>query len=410
MLCIVWNIKKTRIVKGEIRLIYFDSAATSWPKPPEVWQAMEHFIREVGASPGRAGHKKTVEANRIVDETRQLLADLFNVGDHHRMIFTLNATDSLNLAIKGLLRPGDHVVTSSMEHNSVTRPLHTLESYGVQVTKVQCDSRGNIDVHEIEKAIRPNTRAIVMTHASNVTGTIMPVEEVGRIAARHQVRFVMDAAQTAGLLDIDVKKLNISILTFPGHKSLLGPQGTGGLYIREGVQLMTLREGGTGSGSETPTQPDMLPEKYECGTLNAVGIAGLGAGVKFLRRVGIAKIRGHEMKLTKRFLEGAAKINGLHIYGPGDLENRVPVVSFRIDGYKAGEVGDLLDKKYTIACRAGLHCAPDAHRTLGTFEEKLVRFSFSYFNKPEEVDFALNALQEIAAASPLVVATLPAGR
>ncbi|WP_333871643.1 aminotransferase class V-fold PLP-dependent enzyme, partial [Desulforamulus putei] len=379
------------------------SAATSWPKPPEVWQAMEQFIREVGASPGRAGHKQTVEANRIVDETRQLLADLFNVGDHQRIIFTLNATDSLNLAIKGLLRSGDHVITSSMEHNSVTRPLYTLEFYGVQVTKVQCDNQGNIDVNEIEKAIRANTRAIVMTHASNVTGTVMPVEEVGRIAARHRIHFVVDAAQTAGLLDIDVKKLNISILTFPGHKSLLGPQGTGGLYIREDVQLRTLREGGTGSGSETPAQPDMLPEKYESGTLNAVGIAGLGAGVKFLRKVGLAKIREHELRLTRRFLEGAAQIKGLHIYGPEDMEKRVPVVSFRIDGYKAGQVGNLLDKEYNIACRAGLHCAPDAHRTLGTFEEKLVRFSFSYFNKPEEVDFALHALGKIAAERPLEV-------
>ncbi|SHE79921.1 cysteine desulfurase family protein [Desulforamulus putei DSM 12395] len=384
-------------------MIYFDSAATSWPKPPEVWQAMEQFIREVGASPGRAGHKQTVEANRIVDETRQLLADLFNVGDHQRIIFTLNATDSLNLAIKGLLRSGDHVITSSMEHNSVTRPLYTLEFYGVQVTKVQCDNQGNIDVNEIEKAIRANTRAIVMTHASNVTGTVMPVEEVGRIAARHRIHFVVDAAQTAGLLDIDVKKLNISILTFPGHKSLLGPQGTGGLYIREDVQLRTLREGGTGSGSETPAQPDMLPEKYESGTLNAVGIAGLGAGVKFLRKVGLAKIREHELRLTRRFLEGAAQIKGLHIYGPEDMEKRVPVVSFRIDGYKAGQVGNLLDKEYNIACRAGLHCAPDAHRTLGTFEEKLVRFSFSYFNKPEEVDFALHALGKIAAERPLEV-------
>ncbi|MEW6696247.1 MAG: aminotransferase class V-fold PLP-dependent enzyme [Bacillota bacterium] len=384
-------------------MIYFDSAATSWPKPPEVWQAMEHFIKEVGASPGRAGHKQTLEANRIVDETRQLLADLFNVGDYHRIIFTLNATDSLNLALKGLLRPGDHVITSSMEHNSVTRPLYTLASYGLQVTKVQCDNQGNIDIHEIERSIRPNTRAIVLTHASNVTGTIMPVEEVGRLAARYQIYFIMDAAQTAGLLDIDVKKLNISILTFPGHKSLLGPQGTGGLYIRERVPLFTLREGGTGSGSETPTQPDMLPEKYECGTLNAVGIAGLGAGVKYLRKVGLAKIREHDKRLTKQFLEGAAQIEGLQIYGPRDLEKRVPVVSFRLAGYKAGEVGNLLDKEYNVACRAGLHCSPDAHHTLGTFEEKLVRFSFSCFNKPEEVDFSLRALRKIAASKPLEV-------
>ncbi|GAB6158675.1 aminotransferase class V-fold PLP-dependent enzyme [Desulfotomaculum varum] len=384
-------------------MIYFDTAATSWPKPPEVWQAMEHFIKEVGASPGRAGHKQTVEANRIVDETRQLLAELFNVADHQRIIFTLNATDSLNLALKGLLRAGDHVITSSMEHNSVTRPLYTLEFYGVQVTKIQCDKQGHIDVAKMAEAIKPNTRAIVLTHASNVTGTIMPVEEAGRLAARHNIHFVLDAAQTAGLLDIDVKKLNISLLAFPGHKGLLGPQGTGGLYIREDVELMTLREGGTGSGSETPYQPNMMPEKYESGTLNAVGIAGLGAGVKFLRKTGMANIREHELQLTRRFLEGAAGIAGLQIYGPAELSKRVPVVSFRIDGYKAGQVGERLDKEYNIACRAGLHCAPDAHRTLGTFEEKLVRFSFSYYNTPKEVDYALAALRQIAAASPLKV-------
>lgn len=388
-------------------MVYFDSAATSWPKPPEVWQAMEHFIKKVGASPGRAGHRRTVEANAIVDETRQLLAKLFNIKDHERIIFTLNATDSLNLAIKGLLRPGDHVITSSMEHNSVTRPLYTLASYGAEVTKVACDGQGNICVKDIEDAIRPNTRAIVMTHASNVTGTIMPVEEVGRIAARHNIYFIMDAAQTAGLLDIDVEKLNISILTFPGHKSLFGPQGTGGLYIREGVELLTLREGGTGSGSETPTQPAMMPERYESGTLNAVGIAGLGAGVKFLLRVGMDKIREHEMKLTKRFLDGAANIKGLQIYGPPDIKQRVPVVSFRIEGYQAGEVGGRLDKEFDIACRAGLHCAPDAHHTLGTFKEKLVRFSFSYYNTAEEVDYALRALRQIAASRPTEISTLP---
>jgi len=369
---------------------------------------MEHFIKEVGASPGRAGHKRTVQANQIVDETRQQLAALLNINNYKRIVFTLNATDSLNLAIKGLLRPGDHVVTSSMEHNSVTRPLYTLSSYGIQVTKVQCDRQGNINIQDVEQAILPHTKAIIMTHASNVTGTIMPVEEVGRLADQYKIHFVMDAAQTAGVLDIDVKKLNVSILTFPGHKSLLGPQGTGGIYMREDVTLRTLREGGTGSGSETPTQPDMMPEKYESGTLNAVGIAGLGAGVKFIRKTGLNKIREHEMGLTRRFLEGASSIPGLYIYGKTGLQGRVPVVSFRIEGYKAGEVGELLDKKYDIACRAGLHCAPDAHRTLGTFEEKLVRFSFSYFNKPAEVDAALQALREIAAARPLVASTLPA--
>ncbi len=390
-------------------MIYFDSAATSWPKPPEVWQAMEHFIKEVGASPGRAGHKLTVTANKIVNETRQQLADLFSIRNHERIIFTLNATDSLNLAIKGLLQPGDHVITSSMEHNSVTRPLYTMESYGVQVTKIMCNQQGDMDIREMEKAILPNTKAIILTHASNVTGTIMPVEEIGRLAAQYQLHFIMDAAQTAGTIRIDVKKLNLSILTFPGHKSLYGPQGTGGLYIREDVNLRTLREGGTGSGSETPTQPSMMPERYESGTLNAVGIAGLGAGVKFIRKTGLEKIREREMDLTKRFLQGAAAIRELKVYGKQTTDQRVSVVAFKIEGYKASEVGEILDKEYNIACRAGLHCAPDAHQTLGTFQEKLVRFSFSYFNKPEEVDFALDALRKIASDKPKI-GTLPVGK
>ncbi|MDO7788883.1 aminotransferase class V-fold PLP-dependent enzyme [Desulforamulus aquiferis] len=389
-------------------MVYFDSAATSWPKPPEVWQAMEHFIKEVGASPGRAGHRRTVEANQIVDETRQLLASLFNINDPERIVFTLNATDALNMAIKGLMSQGEHVITSSMEHNSVTRPLHTLESHGVQVTKIKCDRQGKIDLNQVEQAIRPNTRAIVLTHASNVVGTIMPVQDIGRIAAKHNIHFVLDAAQTAGILNIDVKRLNVSVLTFPGHKGLMGPQGTGGLFIREDVNLRTLREGGTGSGSETPTQPNIMPEKYESGTLNAVGIAGLGAGLKFLRRVGKEKIHQHEMGLTNRFIKGAESIGGLRIYGPLKDEERVPVVSFSLEGYKAGQVGDRLDKEFDIGCRAGLHCAPDAHHTLGTFENKLVRFSFSYFNTEAEVDYALKALRQIAAERPVTV--LPAGR
>lgn len=371
---------------------------------------MEHFIKEVGASPGRAGHRRTVEANKIVDETRQLLAELFNIPDHERIIFTLNATDGLNLAIKGLLEPGDHVITSSMEHNSVTRPLHTMESKGVQVTKIMCNRQGAIELRKVEEAIKPNTKAIIITHASNVTGTIMPAKEIGELVFRHNLHFVLDAAQTAGLLDIDVKDLNVSILSFTGHKGLLGPQGTGGVWVREDVQLKPFREGGTGSGSETATQPDIMPERYESGTLNAVGIAGLGAGLKFLRKVGMKQIHGHEMSLTRRFMEGASEIQGLEIFGPGAYEERMPVVSFRLRGYKAGQVGGRLDKEYDIGCRAGLHCAPDAHHTLGTFEDKLIRFSFSYFNTEQEIDYALKALREIEEALLKELSILPAGK
>lgn len=381
-------------------MIYFDSAATTWPKPPEVWQAMEYCIKFAGANPGRSGHQMAVKAGRLVDEARELLSLLFNISNPDRIVFTLNATESLNLAIKGLLKPGEHVITSSMEHNSVTRPLHVLQEKGVEVTRVACSGDGGIRVGDIERAVKPNTAAIVITHASNVTGTLMPVAEIGRLAKRKGLKLVVDAAQTAGVFNIDVSFMNIHLLAFPGHKGLYGPTGTGGLYIADGLELTTLKEGGTGSMSHIPGQPDLLPERYESGTLNSVGISGLAAGLKFIRDEGSEKIRQHEMALTSRFLKGSEKIKGLKVYGPAELYERAPVVSFSLVGKNTGQVGTVLDQQYNIACRAGLHCAPDAHRTLGTFEKKLVRFSFSYFNKEEEVDFAIRALAEIAAVPP----------
>jgi len=381
-------------------LIYFDSAATTWPKPAVVWQAMESCIRNAGANPGRSGHQMALMAGRLVDEARELLATLFNITNPDRIVFTVNATEALNLAIKGLLKPGDHVVTSSMEHNSVTRPLYVLQGKGIEVSKVSCARDGTIKIEDIEKAIRPNTKAIVITHASNVTGTLMPIAEIGQLARKKGLRFVVDAAQTAGVFNINVPFMKIDLLAFPGHKGLYGPTGTGGLYIAEGLELTPLKEGGTGSMSDVPGQPDIMPERYESGTLNAVGIAGLAAGLKFIRSEGAEKIRQHEMELTQRFLKGAEKIKGLSIYGPEQIYARAPVVSFSLAGKATGKVGTVLDKQYNIACRAGLHCAPDAHRTLGTFDQKLVRFSFSYFNKTEEVDYALRSLNEISAVPP----------
>lgn len=377
-------------------MIYFDNAATSWPKPAGVMKAMQYCLKEVGANPGRAGHRMAIKANQLVMETRELLAKLFNISNPERIVFGLNATDALNLAIKGLLLPGDHVITSSMEHNSVSRPLHVLQGKGVEVTKVKCDQTGGIRVKDIETAIRPNTKAIVVLHASNVTGTVMPVVEIGKLARKKGLRFIVDAAQTAGVFDIDVKAMNIDLLAFPGHKSLLGPMGTGGLFVAEGVELLPLKEGGTGSKSDTPEQPNILPERYESGTLNTVGIAGLGAGLKFLFHEGLEKIRKHEQELTRRFLEGVEKIKDIKVYGPKNAERQAPVVSFAVGLRPAVDIGTILDKQFNIACRAGLHCSPDAHHSLGTFEQKLVRFSFSYFNKPEEVDFAVNALRKIA--------------
>lgn len=381
-------------------MIYFDSAATTWPKPPEVWEAMEHCLKFAGANPGRSGHQMAIKAGRLVDEARELLATLFNITNPDRIIFTLNATEALNLGIKGLLKPGDHVITSSMEHNSVTRPLYVLQSKGIEVSKVSCAGDGNIKVEDIEKAVRPNTTAIVITHASNVTGTLMPIAEIGRLAKKKGLYFIVDAAQTAGVFNINVPFMKIHLLAFPGHKGLYGPTGTGGLYIAEGLELTPLKEGGTGSMSDVPGQPALMPERYESGTLNSVGIAGLAAGLKFLRSEGTEKIRQHEMELTQRFLKGAGRIKGLTLYGPVELYERAPVVSFSLAGKTTGMVGTVLDKQYNIACRAGLHCAPDAHRTLGTFDQKLVRFSFSYFNNKEEVDYALRCLSEIAAIPP----------
>lgn len=388
-------------------MIYFDNAATTWPKPPGVPDAISRCIREIGANPGRAGHKMSVMANEMVDRTRKKLAGIFNIGmeNYERIIFTLNATEALNLAIKGLLKSGDHVITSSMEHNSVSRPLNALEKMGVQVARVKCDGEGSIDPGDIRRAIRPNTRLIAVLHASNVTGTVMPVEEIGRAAKEAGVYFLIDAAQSAGVLDIDVRRMNIDLLAFPGHKSLLGPTGTGGLYVGDGITLDPIKEGGTGSQSELPGMPETLPERYEAGTLNTAGIAGLEAGIDFILNEGMKKIREHELSLTKRFIEGASKIPGIEIYGPKGAENRAPVVSFAIEGRKSVEIGGILDKNFMVACRAGLHCAPDAHRTLGTFDRKLVRFSFSYFNTIVEVDHVIGCLEEIVREN----ITLPEG-
>ena len=374
-------------------MIYFDNAATTWPKPPEVLNAMQHCLESIGANPGRSGHKMSREAGKIVDDTRQSISELFNIEESERVIFTLNATDALNMAIKGSLRVGDHVVISSMEHNSVVRPLYGMWGK-VSVTKVRCAPDGTLDPEAVKRAIHYNTRAIILTHASNVTGTVMPIREIGEMARRAGVIFIVDAAQTAGVLDIDVEKMNIDLLAVAGHKGLMGPPGTGILYVGERIDLKPWREGGTGIHS-VGAQPDILPEKYESGTLNFVGIAGLGAGVNFIRQTGMSKILNHELTLTNRFLEGSGQIPEIKIFGQPVGINRVPVVAFKLQGKDSIALGGALDTWYNIACRAGLHCSPDAHRTLGTLNSMLVRFSFSYFNQVEEVDFALQCLSEL---------------
>ncbi|NLY66002.1 MAG: aminotransferase class V-fold PLP-dependent enzyme [Tissierellia bacterium] len=377
-------------------MIYFDNGATTFPKPDEVYDAIMKAMKEYGANPGRSGHKLAIRMGREIYETRELLAKLFNIDNPMNIIFTSNCTESLNLAIKGILSKGDHVITSSMEHNSVLRPLAALEKEGVELTIVKGDPTGKIKVEDIANSIRSNTKLIVITHVSNLTGTIMPIEEIGRIAKEKGILLLVDAAQSAGVYDIDVKKMNIDMLAFPGHKGLLGPQGTGGLYIREGLLLKEIKQGGTGSFSHVLDMPDILPDRYESGTLNGPGIVGLGAGIRYILNKGIENIRKHEEELTKHFIEGLMQIDKVKVYGPLNEKEQGAVVSINIGDEDSSEISFILDEKYDIQVRPGLHCAPLAHKTIGTFEQGVVRFSFGPFNTHDQIDYALKAIREIA--------------
>jgi cysteine desulfurase family protein len=381
-------------------LIYLDNAATSWPKPPAVAEAVLHYMQDVGASPGRSGHQLAVEAGRIVYEAREALAELFSVGDPLRIVFAANATEAINLVLFGYLRPGDHVVTTSMEHNAVMRPLRYLQSTGVELTVVPCSPQGVLDPGDMAKAIRPNTVLLIVNHASNVVGTLLPVAEVGAIAERHGLLFLVDAAQTGGTYPIDVRHMKIDLLAFTGHKGLLGAQGTGGLCIGERVdlsQLTPLHRGGTGSRSESEEQPDFLPDRYESGTANGMGIAGLGAGVRFVLEAGVDRIRAHEQQLTAQLLAGLRSISNVRIYGTGDAGLQTATVSFNVEGIEPSDVALRLDEEYSIMCRPGLHCAPSAHRTIGTYPRGTVRFGLSYLNTTAQINVATEAVRKIAA-------------
>lgn len=377
-------------------MIYFDNAATSYPKPEEVYQAVNKCMREAGANPGRSGHKLSMEAGRIILEARELLAELLHVRRSENIVFGLNATDALNTAIKGMIKPGEHVITTSMEHNSVLRPLKQLEQQGIKTTILQCNHEGELDIKALKAAVKSNTRMIVTTHASNVTGTLMPIKAIGEVAREQNLVYIVDTAQTAGVYDMDVNELNIDVLTFTGHKGLMGPQGVGGFYVRNSNILPQMREGGTGSMSESLLQPELLPDKYESGTPNTPGIAGLRAGLSFIKKVGIQEIRYHEEQLTAYFLEQLTAIDEITVYGPKNINKQAPVVSLNIRNKMSSEVSFILDHQYEIATRPGLHCAPLAHRTIGTNEWGAVRFSFGYFNKREEIDEAIKALKAIA--------------
>jgi cysteine desulfurase/selenocysteine lyase len=383
-------------------MIYLDNAATSWPKPESVYGAMDGFLRNNAGNPGRGSHSMSLAAAGVVEEARALTAQLFDVEEKERIIFTLNCTDALNLGLKGLLKPGDHVITSSMEHNSVARPLTRLIQQGVKVTRVSpAAGTGIISAGDIESAITEDTRLIVIIHASNVTGVVQPIEEYGSIARKHNLIFMVDAAQSAGKHPIDVQSGKIDLLAFAGHKGLFGPPGTGGLYVGHRVDLDTLREGGTGSYSEEEKQPVILPDKYECGTLNSVGICGLGAGLKFIYSEGLEKIQARERELTARLIYSLANIPKVNLYISGDRPRQSSVISFNIEGYAPSEVGAILDQEFDIKVRTGLHCAPGIHRTLGTFPLGTVRLSPGYFNTPDEMDFTVSAIEKIAAAQPV---------
>ena len=381
-------------------MIYFDNAATSWPKPPRVLEAMSNFMTEVGGSPGRSAHRLSIEAGRIVYEAREVLARLFNVADPLRIVFGLNATDALNLALQGVLRAGDHVVTSSMEHNSVMRPLRALaEADQVEITVVPCSSQGFLDPGDLESALRSNTRMIVLNHASNVVGSVLPVAEAGSIARRHDALLLIDAAQTAGAYPLDMNSMRVDLLAFTGHKALFGPQGTGGLCIGERVAVADIepvKRGGTGSRSEREEQPEFLPDMCESGTPNTVGLAGLLAGAEYVIHEGVERIRAREVELTTRLIAGLLEIPRVTVYGGQDAELQTANVSFNIEGLAPSGVGLTLDEDYGIMSRVGLHCAPAAHRTIGTFPAGTVRFSLSYFNTADEVDEALRAVSRIA--------------
>jgi cysteine desulfurase family protein len=332
----------------------------------------------------------------VILEARELLTELFNSDSPERMILTHNATEALNLALKGFLKNGSHVITTSMEHNSVLRPLKALEQYGVETTIVQCSKDGEIDINAIEREIRKETALIAVTHASNIVGTIIPISEIGSLAKGYNLDFLVDASQTAGVYQIDVDKMNISMLAFTGHKSLMGPQGTGGLYIRKGLHLNPLKEGGTGSKSESLYQPDILPDRYESGTHNTPGIAGLCAGIQFIKNKGIDNIRKHEQELTRCFIEGVEKLENIKVYGTKDINKQVAVVSINIGDVGSSEISYILDETFDIATRSGLHCAPIAHKTLGTLEQGTVRFSFGYFNTKEQIEAAVAAIHQIS--------------
>jgi cysteine desulfurase family protein len=378
--------------------IYFDNAATSYPKAPNVSQAVCNYIDKIGVNALRGTYQSSYSAGKTIFETRELLCDLFNYHNPLNAVFTYNITHSINIILKGLIKPGDHIIVSSMEHNAVMRPLFSLIAQGgVEFDRIKCDITGEMDPADLKKLIKKNTRLVLLTHASNVCGTIFPIEEIGEICKAENVPFVIDSAQSAGVLKVDFKRFNLSGLAFTGHKGLLGPQGVGGIILDDylSTKISPFIEGGTGSQSEYEYQPDFMPDKFESGTLNLPGIFGLNASLKYIKEIGISTIYKKEMELTKYFLEKIVSIPGIDIIGKRNVSQRTSVVSLNFKNNDNSEIAYKLDSEYGIMTRVGLHCAPNAHKTLNTYPTGTLRFSFGYTNTLDEINYTLEALKKI---------------
>jgi cysteine desulfurase family protein len=373
-----------------------DHAATSWPKPPAVIEAVVKAMEQDAANPGRGSHQMAVRASRILFDARKALAKLFGIVNPNDIAFTLNTTMALNMAIKGIVKPGEHVIATAVEHNSVRRPLEYLkQALGIAVSYVDTDPYGHLEAKKVEEEMRPNTSLIVVSHSSNLLGSILPVAEIGEIARRKSAKLLVDAAQTAGLAEIDVEAMGIDLLAFPGHKGLLGPQGTGGLYVSPAVELTPLLHGGTGSQSESPDQPAVRPDRYEAGTQNTPGLAGLAAGVRHVLHEKVENIHNREWALTQHMMEGLLAVPGIRLLGPALGEPRTGIVSFVIEGVDPSETAFILDQHYNIAVRSGFHCTPLAHCAAGTLETGAVRASVGCFSTVEEVEAMITAVKEI---------------
>lgn len=376
-------------------MIYMDNAATTMRKPERVKAAVLAAMDSFGNA-GRGASEPSLSASRVIYETREKLARFFHAEDASRIVFTANSTESLNIAIKGLFFPGDHVITTVLEHNSVLRPLYECREKGVELTIIDCDEKGNISSADVEAAVKENTKGVVCTHASNLTGNMTELEEIGRIAGAKGILLVADASQTAGIYPVDVQKMGIDVLCFTGHKGLLGPQGTGGMYVRPGVEVRPLLSGGSGVDTYNPRHPSVMPTALEAGTLNGHGIAGLGAAVSYLEEKGLDAVRQIELERMRQFYEGVSRIPGVTVYGDFAARRRCPVVSLNIGDYDSSEVSDELSVTYGIVTRPGAHCAPLMHQALGTVSQGAVRFSFSHYNTEEEVETAIQAIKELA--------------